>query len=74
MFAGEHINVTEDRAVLHSNCAPEGSSLAVDGTDVIPEVHQVLAKVYAFADKVRSGEWVGVTGKPICNCGQHWDR
>ena len=45
--------------------APEGSSLAVDGTDVIPEVHQVLAKVYAFADKVRSGEWVGVTGKPI---------
>jgi glucose-6-phosphate isomerase len=66
MFAGEHINVTEDRAVLHTALrAPEGSSLAVDGTDVIPEVHQVLAKVYAFADKVRSGEWVGVTGKPI---------
>jgi glucose-6-phosphate isomerase len=66
MFAGEHINVTEDRAVLHTALrAPEGSSLVVDGTDVIPEVHQVLAKVYAFADKVRSGEWVGVTGKPI---------
>jgi glucose-6-phosphate isomerase len=66
MFAGEHINVTEDRAVLHTALrAPEGSSLVVDGTDVIPEVHEVLAKVYAFADKVRSGEWVGVTGKPI---------
>jgi glucose-6-phosphate isomerase len=66
MFAAEHINVTEDRAVLHTALrAPEGSSLVVDGTDVIPEVHQVLAKVYAFADKVRSGEWVGVTGKPI---------
>ena len=66
MFAGEHINVTEDRAVLHTALrAPEGSSLIVDGTDVIPEVHKVLAKVYAFADKVRSGEWVGVTGKPI---------
>ena len=66
MFGGEHINVTEDRAVLHTALrAPEGSSLIVDGTDVIPEVHQVLAKVYAFADKVRSGEWVGATGKPI---------
>jgi glucose-6-phosphate isomerase len=66
MFAGERINVTEDRAVLHTALrAPEGSSLIVDGTDVIPEVQQVLAKVYAFADKVRSGEWVGVTGKPI---------
>jgi glucose-6-phosphate isomerase len=66
MFAGEHINVTEDRAVLHTALrAPEGSSLIVDGADVIPEVHKVLAKVYAFADKVRSGEWVGVTGKPI---------
>jgi glucose-6-phosphate isomerase len=66
MFAGEHINVTEDRAVLHTALrAPDGSSLIVDGADVIPEVHKVLAKVYAFADKVRSGEWVGVTGKPI---------
>ena len=66
MLAGEHINVTEDRAVLHTALrAPEGSSLVVDGVDVIPEVHSVLAKVYAFADKVRSGEWVGVTGRPI---------
>jgi glucose-6-phosphate isomerase len=66
MLAGEHINVTEDRAVLHTALrAPEGSTLVVDGVDVIPEVHSVLAKVYAFADKVRSGEWVGVTGRPI---------
>jgi len=66
MLAGEHINVTEDRAVLHTALrAPEGSRLVVDGVDVIPEVHSVLAKVYAFADKVRSGEWVGVTGRPI---------
>ena len=66
MLSGEHINVTEDRAVLHTALrTPEGSSLVVDGTDVIPEVHKVLAKVYAFADKVRSGEWVGVTGKPM---------
>jgi glucose-6-phosphate isomerase len=66
MLAGEHINVTEDRAVLHTALrAPEGSNLVVDGTDVIPEVHNVLAKVYAFAERVRSGEWVGVTGKPI---------
>ncbi len=66
MLSGEHINVTEDRAVLHTALrTPEGSSLVVDGTDVIPEVHNVLAKVYAFADKVRSGEWVGVTGKPM---------
>src|SRR3954471_3857034 len=66
MLAGEHINVTEDRAVLHTALRdPEGSSLVVDGVDVIPEVHSALDKVYAFADKVRSGEWVGVTGKPI---------
>jgi glucose-6-phosphate isomerase len=66
MFAGEHINITEDRAVLHTALrAPKDSSLVVDGTDVIPDVHKVLAKVYAFADKVRSGEWVGATGKPI---------
>ena len=66
MFAGEHINVTEDRAVLHTALrAPRDTSLLVDGTDVVPEVHAVLDKVYAFADKVRSGEWVGVTGKRI---------
>jgi glucose-6-phosphate isomerase len=66
MFAGEHINVTEDRAVLHTALrAPADASLEVDGTDVVPQVHEVLAKVYAFAEKVRSGEWVGVTGKRI---------
>jgi glucose-6-phosphate isomerase len=66
MLAGEHINVTEDRAVLHTALrAPEGSSLVVDGVDVIPEVHSVLNKIYGFADKVRSGEWVGITGQPI---------
>ncbi|WP_375424661.1 glucose-6-phosphate isomerase [uncultured Friedmanniella sp.] len=66
MFSGEHINVTEDRAVLHTALrAPAGASLEVDGADVVPQVHEVLEKVYAFADKVRSGEWVGVTGKRI---------
>jgi glucose-6-phosphate isomerase len=66
MLSGEHINVTEDRAVLHTALRrPEGSSLIVDGKDVMPEVRAVLKKVYAFADKVRSGEWVGVTGKAI---------
>jgi len=66
MFAGEHINVTEDRAVLHTALRlPKDATLVVDGTDVVPQVHQVLEKVYAFADKVRSGEWTGVTGKRI---------
>ena len=66
MFAGEHINVTEDRAVLHTALRlPKGASLAVDGHDVVPDVHEVLDKVYAFADKVRSGAWTGVTGKRI---------
>src|SRR5918993_633553 len=66
MFAGEHINVTEDRAVLHTALRlPKDASLVVDGTDVVPQVHEVLEKVYAFADKVRSGEWTGVTGKRI---------
>jgi glucose-6-phosphate isomerase len=66
MFSGEHINVTEDRAVLHTALrAPADASLQVDGTDVVPQVHEVLDKVYAFADKVRSGAWVGVTGKRI---------
>jgi glucose-6-phosphate isomerase len=66
MFSGEHINVTEDRAVLHIALRlPKDASLTVDGTDVVPQVHEVLDKVYAFADKVRSGEWTGVTGKRI---------
>ncbi len=68
MFAGEHINTTEDRAVLHTALrrpAEEAGSLIVDDQDVVADVHAELAKVYAFAEKVRSGEWKGVTGKPI---------
>jgi glucose-6-phosphate isomerase len=66
MLAGEKINVTENRSVLHTALRlPRDAQLQVDGLDVVPEVHAVLDKVYAFADKVRSGEWVGVTGKPI---------
>ena len=66
MLAGERINVTEDRAVLHTALRlPEGASLTVDGQDVVADVHEVLGRVYAFADRVRSGEWTGVTGKRI---------
>ena len=66
MYAGEHINVTEDRAVLHTALRrPATDSLTVDGQDVIADVHEVLEKVYAFARRVRSGEWVGITGKPV---------
>ena len=68
MFSGEHINVTEDRAVLHTALRrPSGYSpaLHVDGQDVDADVHAVLAKIYAFAERVRSGEWTGVTGKRI---------
>ncbi len=66
MFSGEHINVTEDRAVLHTALRdPADVALEVDGQDVSHDVHEVLDKVYAFATKVRNGEWVGVTGKRI---------
>ncbi len=66
MLAGEHINVTEDRAVLHTALRrPAEDSLSVDGQDVIADVHEVLAKIYDFADRVRSGEWTGITGKPV---------
>ena len=68
MFSGEHINVTEDRAVLHTALRrPEGYSpaLTVDGQDVDADVHAVLKKIYAFANRVRNGEWTGVTGKRI---------
>jgi len=68
MFAGEKINVTEDRAVLHVALrAPEGERIEVDGVDVVPEVHAVLRKMAGFADRVRSGEWTGHTGKRIRN-------
>lgn len=68
MFAGEHINVTEDRAVLHTALrrpADAEPPLVVDGQHVDDDVQEVLAKVAAFADKVRSGEWTGVTGERV---------
>ena len=66
MFAGEHINVTEDRAVLHTALRrPATDSLTVDGQDAVADVHAELDKIYAFARRVRSGEWKGVTGKPV---------
>ncbi|WP_182354130.1 glucose-6-phosphate isomerase [Flaviflexus huanghaiensis] len=66
MLRGERINVTEDRAVLHTALrAPRGTETIVDGENVVDEVHEVLDRVYAFAEKVRSGEWVGATGRPI---------
>jgi len=66
MFAGERINVTENRSVLHTALRrPKGDVLEVDGVDVVEQVHDVLDSMYAFAERVRSGEWVGVTGKKI---------
>jgi glucose-6-phosphate isomerase len=66
MFAGEKINVTEDRAVLHVALrAPEGDVIEVDGVNVVPEVHAVLRKMAAFADRVRDGSWTGSTGRRI---------
>ncbi len=68
MFTGEKINITEGRAVLHTALrAPKDAVINVDGTNVVPEVHEVLAKMSAFADKIRSGEWKGYTGKRIRN-------
>jgi len=68
MFAGERINVTENRAVLHVALrAPEGASIRVDGHDVVPDVHEVLGRMRGFADEVRSGRWLGHTGRPIRN-------
>lgn len=66
MFAGERINNTEDRAVLHTALrASRDSDVVVDGHNVVADVHATLDKVYAFANKVRSGEWQGITGKTI---------
>jgi glucose-6-phosphate isomerase len=68
MFRGEKINITENRAVLHVALrAPREASIVVDGQNVVPEVHAVLDKMSAFADRVRSGEWKGHTGKRIRN-------
>jgi glucose-6-phosphate isomerase len=66
MFAGEPINVSEHRSVLHVALrAPADKAIRVAGEDVVPEVHEVLAKMSAFAAKVRSGAWLGYTGRPI---------
>ncbi len=68
MFRGEHINVSEDRAVLHVALRmPERASLIVDGVDVVKEVHGVLGHMSAFCERVRSGDWTGHTGKRIRN-------
>jgi glucose-6-phosphate isomerase len=68
MFAGDHINVSEDRAVLHVALRmPRESSLVVDGVDVVGEVHKVLDQMADFCERVRSGSWKGHTGKPIKN-------
>ncbi len=68
MFSGEHINTTEDRAVLHTALrrpADDAGRLVVDGQDCVADVREVLDRMYAFAERVRSGEWKGVTGKRI---------
>jgi glucose-6-phosphate isomerase len=68
MFAGERINVSENRSVLHVALRmPKGTSLIVDGTDVVAEVHEVLDRMADFATKIRTGAWKGHTGKPIRN-------
>ena len=68
MFAGEHINVSEDRAVLHVALRmPRERSLFVDGVDVVKEVHETLHRMAAFCERVRGGEWRGHTGEPIRN-------
>jgi glucose-6-phosphate isomerase len=68
MFRGDKINVTENRAVLHVALrAPRGASITVDGQNVVPEVHAVLDRMANFADSIRSGTWLGYTGKKIRN-------
>jgi glucose-6-phosphate isomerase len=68
MFRGDRINVTEGRSVLHVALrAPRGTSIVVDGKDVVPEVHAVLDKMAAFSDRVRGGDWKGFTGKRVRN-------
>ncbi|HWY18696.1 MAG TPA: glucose-6-phosphate isomerase [Solirubrobacteraceae bacterium] len=68
MFAGDPINVSEDRPVLHVALRmPREASLIVDGVDVVKEVHRVLHRMARFTERVRSGEWLGHTGKPIKN-------
>jgi glucose-6-phosphate isomerase len=68
MFSGERINTTEDRAVLHVALrAPRDARIEVDGRDVVPDVHEVLDRMAAFAEQVRSGSWQGHTSRPVRN-------
>ena len=68
MFRGDKINVTEKRAVLHVALrAPKGASIVVDGKNIVPEVHAVLDKMADFANRIRSGQWKGHSGKRISN-------
>jgi glucose-6-phosphate isomerase len=68
MFRGDHINVSEDRPVLHVALRmPRSESLMVDGTDVVVQVHEVLDRMADFSNRIRSGDWKGYTGKPIKN-------
>jgi glucose-6-phosphate isomerase len=68
MFRGEHVNLTEDRPALHVALRmPRETSLVVDGVDVVAEVHAVLDRMSAFADRVRGDEWRGATGRPVRN-------
>ena len=68
MFRGDHINVSEDRPVLHVALRmPRSESLVVDGVDVVAEVHEVLDRMADFSNRIRSGDWKGYTGKPIKN-------
>ena len=75
MFAGDHINTTEDRAVLHVALRmPPGSVLQVDGQDVVGDVHAVLDKMGDLSDRIRNGSWTGATGERIARRGQHRHR
>jgi glucose-6-phosphate isomerase len=68
MFRGDHINATEDRPVLHVALrAPRDATFLVDGENVVPKVHEVLDRMSAFSDRIRSGDWKGHTGRPIRN-------
>ncbi|HLH15380.1 MAG TPA: hypothetical protein VKV16_11365, partial [Solirubrobacteraceae bacterium] len=68
MFRGERINVSEDRSVLHVALRmPKGSTLVVEGTEVVAEVHETLDRMRAFADQIRARTWRGHTGEPITN-------
>ncbi len=75
MFGGQRINVSENRAVLHTALrAPKGTSVRVDGENVVPQVHAVLEKMSDFANRVRSGVWKGHTGKRIRTVVRTWGR